>query len=1549
VHSGASRSLATATDFIDYFYNFLIELQKAFARDTLKSFKPRFEKDGYCYLNLVEVKYWYLLYTTFGCYPRVDLHLLGYINECRAENIALISCDLERKVLHASVSCQGIMRKDRISLPNHLLTGDFVMGGNGRKFGIRPFYRTSRYDYLEGYCYLRFICPKSRELVATKLGPYPSMSQIKSQFSRFIRSEKIFKISYNNIGIGHLTFDSSNGLTFDELYKDSKKRNALLGAAFNENHPRWFHYLGETDADNVRWWLLDEHDRRLLRAWMRINEPVVQILNRATEIYKQYRDLRGKIEEWYPSSLKAFYMPKINENWIVSFPFIIEFIENIGLGSWFRERLHLVDIPTTLIAEMIVDMSKYSPINIGDIDFESEYEWCYLKPISWKYKLLCAMMTGPELRLNFFNMLPFTVFYLLSYRENKDKIFSFDIDWELFNNDDVFRGHIEERSLHDGKQVKSLAWIILNTYLRNPWELLNQYPSADHLHSLIDDHPNYSFLGLLYKLYQESDLVYNNRVVAGSKQPILNLSAELIRETREAGIAKNTHFSNINNMLTKAIAKNTIIYPYGETKEKFEIMNAEMNGRLIPMSFKDSEHANVKFLDNYYKYKACGSILKKDVVLFIGPKLREVVDFLLMHPHITPIVIFGEMDGEDYIRHEENRRFAQRLMEKEKGDKYFAFDGIYANCEFEFNVTSEEMEKRTHKVGLVPKKLHNILSAFLNYLAGKSNPYFFNRSTIHKCAMTADIGVAFNNLYDLTPENVAYYMAKFNIKTILATRINCVDLFTMGTSRNSYLGVQFTHLTKNKIAMTFTDGPSKGYVHNHYNLQVWNEYTKYKTKAGIISYSIEEQHLGYEYLTISLTKSTDLEKILFRVPKNTQFVRLVKIQPYLDYGRVEYFYVDRLKYTKIKDFCLRLSFDNFEPSKITTMATSIKNTIVVGDQQIQHAWEIDDLLFHETIMFVITFSSLEKGEFLNQIIKSIELSKAGGFTEFWLTKKFRYVYHMCTLQDNQWKVFTDLTKLLVVPEMFIWEPNSSSSILRRVTKLITKDDFASFQVDSAFDENLKRELANLNWCGYQYQKHQRIIKTFKFLGLASTVHLWVGPYISYKLFNKYLFNCEKFVGQTIDFSYECLDFLVEIIKKLYEICSDFVFEPLEDFEDDDSVLSDVYNPVMDYLSNLDVASITLSDVDGSESTTSDSTQSSNTTKSSESKEESDDEDEGDDDDGDQSSKSFPIDAQEEDPQEEGSGLKPDQTEEIEEDGEMREESSILTKQKAFYAHDVCLKANCEEHKMIEEEPWNSCLGDHGYKGEANGLCHICKIKDKIKGAVQSELCFYEAIQTEEEIALQFKNFVLKNYNITKSTKIIDVGAGTGTLIRQFNGLTNELTALEKFVEFQDHEDWFTGARWIFKDIKKLKGNDYDLVISHPPLGCVKKLNNVEMSRKFFKTAFRMFQDTLVIIQTPNQVEYIIKNFNKNKKLTVKTSKIFKMHHSDEDGNTIEIDAQFLMMSKLSKNLKAGVKTNSKAEKKAKKSQKEAEKAKERQKSASFRKKQNQKGKGKLIA
>lgn len=617
---------------------------------------------------------------------------------------------------------------------------------------------------------------------------------------------------------------------------------------------------------------------------------------------------------------------------------------------------------------------------------------------------------------------------------------------------------------------------------------------------------------------------------------MVNVARKLMEEFKESSIGKNLYMSEVNSRFNQNLKDSTITFPYHTSKQRFDLFNTIFHGRLVPIPNKDNDHAGAKFIDQYYKLSIARKLLKRETVVFVGAKLKEVIDICCVKPNIRPIVIFGELNGEDTVRNIENLRFAERLLEKDTDTKYAPFDGIDPSLVKPYSD--------------IPARIKILLYEFIKYCSGESNSIFFNKDSIRGMKLpTADVMVATNSIYDISPLQLSYYMKKFKVKMCLATRIACTDLFKMGYSYNDLLGVRFENLGKTKTGMSFTEGQSKGYVHETKNLEEWNCYTKFKTPNGLLFYEIEDSRLCYEMLVIHLVKCNDFDRYMSKSVTNSSYVRLVKIESFLRYNKIEFFYVDRLKFSRIKDYCLRISMDSFEPAKITTMATALKNSIIVGDMEIQMAWDIDETIFHETIKFLIVYTSLLRGEFLNLVVDSISMSKENKYKHFFPTYFYNYFKDMVTFKGSNWLIREELDKLLALPQLFIWEKNQSMSFERIISFLFKKNPTLIDQFPlSATQQNelmAREQISEVANRKYYFGVGKKIVK---YSALASTVGVWAPWYLSYKMFNKYCFN----IPEKYHYLFEKMDeYTCKLMDKCYEIIEMILifFGVLEDIDD----------------------------------------------------------------------------------------------------------------------------------------------------------------------------------------------------------------------------------------------------------------------------------------------------------------------------------------------------------------------------------------------------------------
>lgn len=916
---------------------------------------------------------------------------------------------------------------------------------------------------------------------------------------------------------------------------------------------------------------------------------------------------------------------------------------------------------------------------------------------------------------------------------------------------------------------------------------------------------------------------YNSILIGGDhqslRQPVINLSRVLVNEMREAGLSKDTFLNPIAQKITRAAASSTFNFPYKLNEFDFNNLNVEMNGSLIYTGRVRKSHAVVKFVDYFHKYQIACNFNKGDVVLFLGAKLREVVDALIKCPSMTPVVVYGERDAQDKLRREENLRFATSMLDKLHESKrlvepisfkYYAFAGIHDDL----IIDAENF----------PCKAEDVLKEYIKYYNSHSCNYHFTVSQVNKFRGKINILQMTNSIYDITVKEVAYYMRRFHIQMGYFTRIACADLYNTGYSINELLGVEFSRIGS-KVAMTFKRDASKGYVHASENIEAWNLYTKFRTRNGLLTYEIQDSIFNYEMGQLSICDLVDIDAVCFKPVINMSHVRLFRVLPYLKYNKVEYFYVDRRKFDRIFDYCGRVSADSFDPTKICTMATSLKNTIRVGDSTVQLAWEIDQFTFYETLLFCILFSSLRKGQMIDLIIESIDLSKKGGYHP-WVVKPFRESFkrYFMGYWDST-KMINQFDAIMRAPETLYWEPGTSLDISSRMTKIINTIRFGPLHSDH--EANNLREMYKDMEDAYI---HGHLFKLAHDAGVALVKAVGFYFRIQKFFFKMYTYPIRKPVEMLFAYVDNRIG-LSEVFHQIYDDLSDLgerlkekvphyyvsikkaIFDELYPEDDVSEVSENTSERMLRWINSVESATLEADEIYSqiSESNESESTNATNsaTTFSTGS------------DDSDDNNQPIPI--------------------------VTTEEAEILFEEINHQSNEEAEASGTTDKGDLS--PGNS-LGSAQHNTENNKPLQFADIIKR--NGKKNEQYF-----SNKKISKAFIAFINENAVITSFTSILDCCAGYGALANEARKLTARITAVELDATLQQHPNFDENLEWHFRDIFHHEDFNYDIVMSNPPFGA--QHENKKNARRIFFRMFDRFHRHLAIIQQPEQVKYIIKN------------------------------------------------------------------------------------------
>jgi ubiquinone/menaquinone biosynthesis C-methylase UbiE len=381
-------------------------------------------------------------------------------------------------------------------------------------------------------------------------------------------------------------------------------------------------------------------------------------------------------------------------------------------------------------------------------------------------------------------------------------------------------------------------------------------------------------------------------------------------------------------------------------------------------------HPILRFIQTYLQQKIIKKIRGEKVVLVIGAKFSELFALQEKLKHVHFVAIFGSVDSKDDARAQQDFLKAKRTL-----------------------ATATD------------RSLLTLASEFIKfYQTGVSNQFLTPKS-YKNSTLKIDVAVAQDSLYDIAPFVLGQYFEHFEIKMLYGSMQFCPELKYSLRVHNQVLDTVWER-SDDMVVMKHGNAASNGYVHHWKVLSAWNYCTFFDVNSFGMLMEIDENKGGYCSFSIARTNSKKFINV-HRLPKAAfDQYRLFDSVKFVKYMTYDYFFVDRDKYDYIFNYCMRLTLDQFEPSRMFSYASGLKNKIIIGETLIQKNWLVSEDVWFKTVEFAILHTALARGEVYAHIINSVKISKSGG------QKEARWVYFFRKLWN--WLTKEDQTKLLSI-------------------------------------------------------------------------------------------------------------------------------------------------------------------------------------------------------------------------------------------------------------------------------------------------------------------------------------------------------------------------------------------------------------------------------------------------------------------------------------------------------------------------------------------------------
>lgn len=255
-----------------------------------------------------------------------------------------------------------------------------------------------------------------------------------------------------------------------------------------------------------------------------------------------------------------------------------------------------------------------------------------------------------------------------------------------------------------------------------------------------------------------------------------------------------------------------------------------------------------------------------------------------------------------------------------------------------------------------------------------------------------DVAVAFNCLYDIEPAEFYTFMKQHSTPLVYAANHWVPELFELQDGQifhNTFLGVRWQTKT-GRAVMLPVDG-SHGYEHKNHIMQRWHNNCFTPRHKGRVFW--EHVISGYGYSLLAIQK---YQSIPLAVAKHYTFAPnlflIWNVYKYSKFGIIEYFFVQRDKFTGFVEYLFSILKEGVDLSKSMMALRNRLNALTVNSFNLTENWNVMEVDSYQILNFALLYASLQRDNSI-QVVSEIGkyLSGSGLLHSFW-RKHFTWWY-----------------------------------------------------------------------------------------------------------------------------------------------------------------------------------------------------------------------------------------------------------------------------------------------------------------------------------------------------------------------------------------------------------------------------------------------------------------------------------------------------------------------------------------------------------------------------
>lgn len=429
--------------------------------------------------------------------------------------------------------------------------------------------------------------------------------------------------------------------------------------------------------------------------------------------------------------------------------------------------------------------------------------------------------------------------------------------------------------------------------------------------------------------------------------------------------------------------------PYRLTPDENKILTS-----LFPKSLKfletlTADHPVVAAIHDIYRADIISQIKNLSAVLLLGSSFKEFIEFTRQCPNVTFHAVIGKLDAKDEARLIDGLLYSKKLLK---------------------SGNAQEKSYAAH---------------FQNFCKGVINPFFSSNTSYVHSTFVADVAVALNSVYDITPKMLACYYQKFQFLKTLGTMIFAPEILKAKTFENELLRVSFEK-NGNYVIMKHL-GSSNGYYNDYKNFIDWNYHSFFVLNNVNFAMEVNLNKASFGKFTLYSVHNNRFLNVRHSLHSSLEIIRIFDVKKYLRYAKHEHLYVNSVKYYRLLNYFCRLDITQFEVTRMVTYAVGLMNKIVIGNNvEIQNEWSIVPKLMHKVIAFGILHASLLRAELFNVLKESITRAKSGGKRDWWITSILHRVFDWITFK-NHLSILKDIDKCMYTTPEYIYDQITGSS------------------------------------------------------------------------------------------------------------------------------------------------------------------------------------------------------------------------------------------------------------------------------------------------------------------------------------------------------------------------------------------------------------------------------------------------------------------------------------------------------------------------------------------